>query len=166
MGGHLEEENSLLKKQVEQLIDDNALLREDNTTESALSVFFSAKAGPGVYLRDDIIIFEEVTARVGEGYNEEVGVFRVPVTGYYLFMVTIQKETENDFYDNSFDINQNGQLMSTMNHYQTPDLEGRMNWSSSMQIILPCEEGDFVWVELTPLNDLGKIRGVGGDQFT
>ena len=121
------------------------------------------------YDAGDIINFHEVLADVNPGFpgwNPATNMFTCPYDGYYFFIVTLYKSTTTSY-------NADARLRSTStstiarldNHRQ--DYQSNLaysHYSSTMQAIVPCGQGEQVWVQMVSSASLSG--GLHRNQFS
>ena len=87
------------------------------------------------------IVFSTVTTNIGNHYNSNSGVFRVPVPGTYLFFVNILSEAGHSI---ETQIVRNGNEISEI--YSGGS--GNYNGPGSNLVILQLDLGDEIWVRV------------------
>ena len=111
-------------------------------------VFFSVAANSEEsYNSGDTIRFPHVFASVGGGWDEETHRFSCPVTGYYLFTVSLWKNY-NPFnnYNCEADLYKENSRQIHVSNYEFTD--ARVSYTSSAHAILPCNQGEEVWMRM------------------
>ena len=120
-------------------------------------MFFSVAANQAEdYNPDDIIKFHHIFSNVNPGFpgwNPATNMFTCPYSGYYMFIVTLYK-SDNDA---SYDYNIYAHLRRSAGGSYSDVLRlGNFNhntqgvyFSSTMHAIVPCEQGQTVWVAMT-----------------
>ena len=119
-------------------------------------MFFSVAADrEEIYDSEDIIKFHHTFSNVNPGFpgwNPETNMFTCPYDGYYLFMVTLYKaDQSSEVYNVGASL-----VMSIVGSYKILLRLQNFNYnsasvyfSSTMQAIVPCEQGQNVWVSMT-----------------
>ncbi|XP_062603383.1 cerebellin-3-like [Saccostrea cucullata] len=87
------------------------------------------------------LIFNKVISNVGGGYNPHTGIFTAPVSGDYVFFVTIQSTSRSGV---QVDIVLNGssKVRAMASSYDTND-----RWETGTNLVtLFLKQGDTVWI--------------------
>ena len=117
-------------------------------------MFFSVAADRvETYNSGDIIKFPHTFSNVNPGFpgwNPATNMFTCPYSGYYMFVVTLHKD---DGSSNSYNylavltMSDAGDV-TEMYNYRALSVDGYVTFTSSMSAIVPCNQGQHVWVEM------------------
>ena len=88
---------------------------------------------------DQTIIYNEILLNDGTAYNQNSGIFTVPVTGTYLFTASAEHYLSTLIW---LKIVKNGVLQASIKVYPYPN----KNSQGSNTVIIRCTHGDNVWV--------------------
>ncbi len=94
------------------------------------------------------IRFPHVFASIGGGWDEGTNTFTCPITGYYLVTASLYKTFIVDSYNYECyaDLYQAGSMqLRMMNFDRTSE---RVSYTSSAHAILPCNQGDEIWMRM------------------
>lgn len=91
------------------------------------------------------VVFDKAVTNVGNAYNPHHGVFTAPVTGLYLFSVTILADQDQDVYAR---FTKNGTIVS---HIYAHGTSNAGDWAQGSQtIILELQKGEDISVQNDP----------------
>ena len=105
------------------------------------------------YNSGDIIKFPHTFSNVNPGFpgwNPTTNMFTCPYSGYYMFIVTLYKwdgSAYNTNYWAALTMSDTGDVIQLYN-LRSEYLDGQVWHSSSMSAIVPCNQGEDVWVEM------------------
>ena len=100
----------------------------------------------------DIIKFPHTFSNVNPGFpgwNPATNMFTCPYSGYYMFIVTLYKWDGSLIYNYHAHLTMSdaGDVTGIFNYHAfSSDVE--VFYSSSMSAIVPCNQGEHVWVEM------------------
>ena len=136
-------------------------------------MFFSVGADrEEFYNYGDIIKFHHTFSNVNPGFsgwNPATNMFTCPYSGYYMFIITLYK---SDDYTYNYDffaaltMSDAGEV-TWMDNYHDDYLDAHVRYSSSMSAIVPCNQGEHVWVKMRSQNvrlydDFGRYNQFSG----
>lgn len=121
-------------------------------------VAFSAIIKHFTSQNEQTVVFSKVLSNVGGAYNNQDGVFTVPISGTYIFFCKITQSSNK--YDMLFQFTLNGSAMTNNMVYGRSDHAYR---TSSNLIVLQLIPGDRVWIKMV-LGGRHYSYGAGGDQ--
>ncbi|CAC5359559.1 unnamed protein product [Mytilus coruscus] len=134
---------SNLQQDVSRLrLENNALLRNLSTTNhSAGTVMYSAYLSTTINNPhvDQTIIFDKTWTNINNVYNTRSGIFTAPVSGYYLFSLTVTSHSFNTHVNPSLQWERRGNSHS---RYSSCELL----WTRSVTLIHQMNVGDNIWV--------------------
>ena len=95
------------------------------------------------YNQGDLVIFDGVVSNYGGHYQADESVFVCPYTGIYVFHVSVL--TEPGTLSMHIDlVKDNTYIISALADNQTDEIS-----SGSNTVVLQCDEGQRVWMEVT-----------------
>ena len=119
-----------------------------------IPVFFSVGASQTEhYSPDGILKFHDIISEQNlgfPGWNPSTNMYTCPVTGYYLLIVTLYKGDNND--GNNYNCGFNLRMSSSGAHESVwrlinrNDNDNSVQFSSSVNAIVPCEAGQNLWL--------------------
>lgn len=112
-------------------------------------VAFSAIIKHFTSQNEQTVVFSKVLSNVGGAYNNQDGVFTVPISGTYIFFCKITQSSNK--YDMLFQFTLNGSAMTNNMVYGRSDHAYR---TSSNLIVLQLIPGDRVWIKMVLSLDL------------
>lgn len=122
---------------------------ERPTLDSSKVAFYAYLSNTATDLgRNQDIVFDNVVTNVGSGYNGNHGVFVAPVTGTYLFSVTLRGGEDGKTW---IHVVVNGLVVAKI------DLQNSLYLQNSQTIVVNLNEGDDVSVQNTIVG--GAITG-------
>jgi len=138
------EQQKLINNQQKQLIEQQTIditqLQKSNadlTTKVDTKVIFSAYLSKSITVSDgNILVFDKLRSSIGGGYNTTTGIFKSPVSGYYLFELHISGVGDTL---TEFALRHNNDIVSWT---RTDDGKGFRSDSKSVALLL--QKGDTV----------------------
>ncbi|XP_052709240.1 uncharacterized protein LOC128184009 [Crassostrea angulata] len=148
--------------QLQASFNDDFLVQQQNISNMMIGtskkVAFSAIIKHFTSQNEQTVVFSKVLSNVGGAYNNQDGVFTVPISGTYIFFCKITQSSNK--YDMLFQFTLNGSAMTNNMVYGRPDHAFR---TSSNLIVLQLIPGDRVWIKMV-LGGRHYSYGAGGDQ--
>ncbi|XP_052769576.1 complement C1q-like protein 4 [Mya arenaria] len=127
-------------------------------------IAFTSQVSPRVvrHMHDgDGVIFDRVLLNAGGGYNNATGSFTVPLSGIYLFAVSVFDHMATAATGNAkihAEIVQNNSTIGRV--FAHADMHNRDQGAET--VIVTVNTGDVIWVRVVDNNDLG----LGGEFYT
>ncbi len=111
-------------------------------------IFFSVAASTtNDYSVGDTIRYDHIFSNIGGGWSDTSHHFRCPVTGYYMFTVSMYKHWDSSYnYDCEATLDISGNRMFLVRVFDVNHTGVR--YASSGQAILPCTEGHQVYMKM------------------
>ena len=160
----LEFDNQLLKAEVKQLVKNNLKLQENiksistapqkQTTNTTVVSFTAYPTEARTYVEDELVLFDDTMRSYGSGYNKDLSIFQCPVSGYYLFFVSLFTSIDQSLLVRVFI---DGEGVNPAVHSASTDN------SASNLVVAHCDFGQLVWVKS---DGIGTLQGNSRSTFT
>ncbi len=110
-------------------------------------VFFAVAASSAIdYTGGETIRYDHTYSNVGGGWSATTHHFTCPVSGYYMFTVSMFKSGGSSSYNCGADLYLGGSRQFVVNNYDNTG--ANVEYTSSGHAILPCTEGQEVYMEM------------------
>ena len=119
-------------------------------------------------MKDDVIMFHQTISNANPGWDPATSIFTCPYDGYYLFLVTLFKSGNNQFNHYArLSTSTGGDIVSLQNHREDYASGTHSYFSSTMHAIIPCEQGEDVWVKMdSTTGTIYDVFTIGYNQFS